>query len=201
MGHISPPLDVNWWMFIAWSCGQRKELSSGWQAHPSPQSMGLWLQDLLVSHQKYKGASCLWGMDTNGRDESAPSTLQRCTRVRGRNPTKPALPTGNISLITSTCIKTPQNEAIFFQNQFGFSSSIHIIFEQRSVSTEHCGQEGIEAFLHSINQSQIKCAPVSFPNVYLPHDFRFLLNIIIHNKWREFSCLYLHVRLGLDMGD
>lgn len=94
---------------------RRAKLWMTQQAHSGPQHMGLWLQDLLVSQQKYKGASCLWGMDTNWRDESALSTLQRCTRVRGQNPAKPALPMGNISsLIISTCVKTPQNEANFF---------------------------------------------------------------------------------------
>lgn len=135
---------------------RRAKLWMTQQAHSGPQSIGPWLQDLLVSHQIYKGASCFWGMDTNGRDESALSMLQRWTRVRGQNTTKPALPMGNISLlIISTYTKTPQNEAIFFfpPNRSGFSSRIQIFFDQRSVSTECCGQEGIAAFLHWINES------------------------------------------------
>lgn len=146
------------------------------QTHSGPQSMGLWLQD-----QKYKGASCLWGMDTNRRDESTLSTLQRRSRVRGQNPVKPALPIGTISLllIATRIIKT-QNEVIFRQNLFSFYSR-----RSRSVSIEHSGQEGIAAFLHSVNESQIKCAHVSFPNVHLSHDFRFLLNIIIHIQTEE----------------
>lgn len=93
---------------------------------------------------------------------------------------------GNISsLVISTCIKTQKEAAFFsFQKVFGFSSKIQIIFEPSSVSTEHCGQEGIAGFLHSINESQIKCTPVSFPNVYLPWLFFYWLNIIIHNQMK-----------------
>lgn len=108
------------------------------------------------------------------------------------------------SLIISTCVKTPQNEVIFFNYspplKIGFSSRIWIIFEQRSVSTECCGQEGMAAFLHSINESQIKCVPVSFPNVYLLHVFHFLLNIIIHNQMKRIFLYLFTCKTGFRYG-
>lgn len=88
----------------------------------------------------------------------------------------------------------------FFFSKIGFSSRIRIIFEQRSVSTECCGQEGMAAFLHSINESQIKCVPVSLPNVYLLHVFHFLLNIIIHNQMKRIVLYLFTCKTGFRYG-
>lgn len=94
---------------------RRNKLWGTQQAHSGPRSMGLWLQDHYISHQKYKGVSCLWGMDTNRRNESTLVNLQKCTGVRAQNPIKPALLVGIILLlIISTRTRTPQNKAIFF---------------------------------------------------------------------------------------
>lgn len=99
---------------------RRNKLWVTQQGHSGPQSMGLWLQDLFISHQKYKGVSCLWGMDTNRRNESTLSNLQKCTGVRAQNQIKPALLMDAISLlIILTCKKTPQNKAFFFLSQIG----------------------------------------------------------------------------------
>lgn len=108
---------------------RRNKLWVKQQAHSGPQSIGLWLQDHFVSHQKYKGVSCLWGMDTNRRNESTLPNLKKCTRFRAQNPRKPALLMGIILLlIISRSTKTPQNKAIFFFTNWFVSSLGYRLF-------------------------------------------------------------------------
>lgn len=108
--HVSA---ADWWMFIARSCGWREALSSGWHNRPTlvPSAWGsdsriFWFhsKNVRVLHAS-EGWTLMGGMRVLSLPYKGAPGLEG--RAQQNQP--------NISsLIISTCVKTPQNEVIFF---------------------------------------------------------------------------------------
>lgn len=107
-----PWLDVNWCIFIAWTCGWREEISSGWhQTHSGPQSMRLWCQIFLFHTRNVRVCHASEGWTLTVEMRALSLTYKNAPELRVQNPTKSALFMSIILLlIIFTCTKTPQKK-------------------------------------------------------------------------------------------